>query len=259
MRKPDYVRKHFAPLLDKTLQKALAHRLATQFPSLGGPRILDLCADMILEVLDQHLRPRESLTHGQVLWLGIDVDDPPARGKCTANTELVPLILDLSTASDVQAIIDRKPSWQRVLAKALRLSQQAYEQGALLSNSDLAELLNADAGHVSHLIAEYERSSGQLVPRRATVHDVGTGLTHKRIICWKRYAEGKAPGQIARETYHTLEAVDRYLAQFDRVRCCHLEGMPVAQIAFTLQCGPSLVREYLAIHHELEAARAAQA
>ena len=109
---------------------------------------------------------------------------------------------------------------QRLLRKILRLCQQAYDQGGLLSNCDLAELLNSDDSRVAGVLAEHERVTGTLVPRRATLHDVGTGLTHKRIICWKRYAEGKEPHIVARETYHSLEAVDRYLGQYDRVRHC---------------------------------------
>ena len=82
-----------------------------------------------------------------------------------------------------------------------------------MSNSDLAELLTISSEQISSLLANYESDTGQVVPRRATVHDVGTGLTHKRIICLKRYAQGNPADQIARETYHSLEAVDRYLGQ----------------------------------------------
>ena len=97
----------------------------------------------------------------------------------------------------------------------------------------------------------YERRTGHIVPRRATVHDVGTGLTHKHIICLKRYRDGKTSDQIAKETYHSMEAVDRYLGQYDRVRHCRMEGMAKEQIAFTLGCSESLVQEYLEIDREL--------
>jgi DNA-binding CsgD family transcriptional regulator len=253
---PDFLRKKYAPLLDKTLPHALAHRLGKEFPRLGGPRILALCAEMILEVIAEHLRPLESLTHGQVLWLGISLHDPPTWRKRTAETDLVPVVLDLSTPQDVQAILQRHSPRQRLLAKSLRLCEQAYRQGALLSNCDLAELLTTHDSRIASLLAEHERKTETVVPRRATVHDVGTGLTHKRIICWKRYAEGKPSDQIARETYHSLEAVDRYLGQFDRVRHCRQQGLTPQQTAYTLNCTLSLVEQYLRIDQDLEAARA---
>lgn len=58
--------------------------------------------------------------------------------------------------------------------------------------------------------------------------------------------------QVARETYHSLEAVDRYLGMFDRIRHCRQQNMQSGQIAYILNCSPALVHEYLAIDRELE-------
>lgn len=244
---PDFVRKKFGPLCAKTLRNALAHRIATEFPRIGGPRIRQLCADMILEVVNKHMRPKAHLKHGQVLWMAVSRDDPPGHRKKIADTDLVPVLLDVSTTEDVFLRIGRLPASQRLLRKALRLCQQAYEQGGLLSNCDLAELLCAHDSRIAQVLTEHERLTHTVVPRRATLHDVGTGLTHKRIICWKRFAEGKAPHVVAQETYHSLEAVDRYLGQYDRVRHCRLQGFTPEQTAHTLGCSVPLVREYLAI------------
>ncbi len=245
--KPDFIRKRFGPLREKTLRNALAHRIVKEFPRIGGPRICQLCADMILEVIFKHMRSREHLTHGQTLWMAVSVNNPPANRQRIADSELVPVLLDLCTAEDVQLRIDRLPVPQRLLRKVLRLCQQAYDQGGLLSNCDLAELLNTQDSRIAQVLVEHERITGTLVPRRATIHDAGSGLTHKRIICWKRYAEGKEPHIVARETYHSLEAVDRYLGQYDRVRHCRLQGLTPEQTAHTLACSLRLVQEYLAI------------
>ena len=252
-RQPDYVRKHYAPLLQKTLQNAVSHVIGKQFPRIGGPRIRELCARMILEVVNAHVRPAEHLRHGQVLWLGIAIDDPPRHLRRTADTQLVPVTLDLSTPEDIQARLDRLPAGERLRIKAVRLCEQAHQQGALLSNCDVAELLGCNDSRIAAVLVEHEKRAGRLVPRRATLHDVGTGLTHKRIICWKRYAEGRATDIIAKETYHSLEAVDRYLGQFDRVRHCRGVKMSAEKTAFTLNCSVALVHEYLAIDRELEA------
>jgi hypothetical protein len=253
--KPDFVRKKFGPLRDKTLRNALAHRIAKEFPRIGGPRICKLCADMILEVIFKHMRSQDHVSHGRILWMAVSVNDPPRHRQKIADTDLVPVLLELSTADDVDQRIERRPVSQRLLRKAIRLCQQAHRQGGLLSNCDLAELLNNHEGRIAVLLAEHERETNTLVPRRATLHAVGTGLTHKRIICWKRFAEGKEPHVVARETYHTLEAVDRYLGQYDRVRHCRLQGLTPEQTAHTLACGLRLVQEYLAIDDLLEKKR----
>jgi hypothetical protein len=245
--KPDFLKKKFGPLRDKTIENALAHRIAKEFPRIGGPRICHLCAEMILEVVHSHMRAQEHIKHGQVIWMAVSAANPPRHKERIIDTELVPVLLDLSTADDVQKRIDRCAPSQRLLQRAVRLCEQAHQQGGLLSNCDLAELLNVDDSRIASVLAEHERKTNTLVPRRATLHDVGTGLTHKRIICWKRYAEGKEPHVVARETYHSLEAVDRYLGQYDRVRHCRLQGLTPEQTAHTLACSLGLVRQYLAI------------
>jgi DNA-binding CsgD family transcriptional regulator len=249
--KLDFVRKKFDPQRERTIKNALAQRLRQDFPRLGGDRILNLCAEMILEVVEQHLRSLEHVRHGQVVWMGVSRNDPPARRKRIIHTDLVPVVLSLSTAEDIDAILARQRASQRLLGKALRLCQEAYDQGALLSNCDLAELLNKSDSHIASLLAAHERKQQQVIPRRATLHDMGSALTHKRIICWKRYAEGKSQDQIARETHHSLEAVDQYLGKFDRVRNCLQQGMNPTEIAFTLNCSLALVNQYIAIDNEL--------
>ena len=255
-RQKDYVRKKYAPLLDKTLQNALAHRIGKEFPKIGGPRIRQLCAEMILEVVADHVRPREHLSHGQILWMALHKDHPLGRHQRIADSELLPVVLDVSLPEDIEARLARRSPGETLRRKAVRLCQQAYQQNGLLSNCDLAELLATSDSRIATVLAEHERQTNKPVPRRATVHDVGTSLTHKRIICRKRYLEGKDVPQIARETYHSQESVDRYLGQYDRVRHCRLQGLSPVETAHALDCSVWLVNEYLAIDHELEATNA---
>ena len=250
----DYVRKKFASLQAKTLRTALAHEIQTQFPRIGGPKIRALCAELLLDVLERHLRPREHVRHGQVVWMAIRVDDPPRFKQRVSDVRLVPVVLDLSTAEDVDARIDRCTTDEQLCRKAVRLCEQAYEQAGVLSNCDLAELLCVPDSRIASVLSSYERRTGRVVPRRATIHDVGTGVTHKRIICRKRYLEGKSTQQIARETHHGPESVDRYLGHYDRVRHCRQEGLDVCKTAHALGCSQWLVEEYLRIDDELIAA-----
>ena len=65
--RPDYVKKKFGPLLDKTLENAVAACIGREFPRLGGPRIRELCARLLLDVVDAHRPPRDRVAHGQVV------------------------------------------------------------------------------------------------------------------------------------------------------------------------------------------------
>lgn len=249
--KLDYVRKRYAPLLRKALPGALEGCLARDFPQLGGPRMRAAAAARILEVVFEHLRDGETVRHGQVLWTAVATAQRTYFRQRVEEMQLVSLALDLVTGEDIEAILGREPAKSRLLRRCLRLCRQAHEQGGLLSNSDLAVLLGADDRTIAAVLTAYEREHDCLIPRRATLQDVGTGLTHKRLICWKRYGEGKTSEQVARETYHSIEAVDRYLGQFDRVRHCLRQGLEEQQIAYLLCCSRSLVAEYVAIDRDL--------
>jgi len=239
-------------LLAKTLENALAHRIEKEFPRIGGPRICKLCAEMILEVVHGHIRSKQTIRHGQILWTAVSIDDPPGWSQKIADTDLVPVLLDASTAQDIQSRIDGVHPRQVRLRKAVRMCHQAYEQGGLLTNYDLSEILNIPDSLVGQLLAGYERETNRVVPRRGTIHDAGSSVSHKRIICRKRYVEGKSSDQIARDTYHSIEAVDRYLGQFDRVRHCRSQRLSIIETAHILNCSVSLVKAYRKIDKELE-------
>ena len=247
----DFVRKKYGPLARKTLLSALLGCLAKDFPQLGGERMLRLSAERILVVVFEHIHSREAVQHGQVLWMGIALEDRPGWHKPLSKMQLVPLLLELVTGDDIAAILQREKVNERLLRRCLRLCRQAHKQGGLLSNCDLAVLLGRSDSQVAQVLAAYERNHDCLVPRRATLHDVGTGLTHKRLICWKRYGEGKTSEQVARETYHSIEAVDRYLGQFDRVRHCRQQDFSEAETAYVLGCSRALVAEYRSIDEQL--------
>jgi Protein of unknown function (DUF1670) len=247
----DFIRSKFGPLQERSLKNAVAHQIMTEFPRIGGPRICSLCAEMIMEVISSNMRSRDHVQHGQLLWRAVDLNDPPRRHRRTADVKLKAVLLDLSTVEDVQLRIKRLPTSQRLLHRALRLCQQAYEQGALLSNTDIAEMLHVSSEYVGQVLAQHERSTNTIVPRRATVHDLGSGITHKRIICWLRYACGKEPHEVARMCYHSLEAVDRYLSQYDRVRHCRVQGLTPEETAHALKCSVRLVQQYLEIDDAL--------
>lgn len=252
---PDPHTKAHRPQRQRSFKSALIQRLGAEFPRLGGPRILDLCAELILEVIDQHLVSSERVKHGQVLWSAINAQDRPHRGQRATNTRTIPVILSLSDSADLEDRLEKK-SWAEVrLQRAVRLCREAYQQGGLLSNIDLSLLLGLGDSHVASMLVDYEKEHNEIIPRRTTLHDMGSGVTHKRIICRKRHLEGKDPAQLARETWHTLEAVDRYLGQYDRVRHCRQQGMDTTETAHILACGERLVREYLQIDEEINEAR----
>lgn len=245
-------KKHYNSQRCRSLEGALAQRIGEQFPRIGGPRIQRLCAEMILEVVFEHMRPSESVRHGQILWSAISLDDPPSPMRPTSSATLVPVLLSLCTPDDVEDRVNGRSLGEQLGPRCARLCVEAHKQGGLLSNCDIALMLGVNDSRVATALSGYEKATGKLVPRRATLHDVGTCLTHKRLICIQRWVHGKPSGDIARDTCHSIEAVDRYLGMFERVRCCRKNAMDAEQTAFALGCTVRLVQEYLEIDDLLE-------
>jgi hypothetical protein len=128
----NFLRRKFGPLKARNLKHAIAHQFTTEFPRIGGPRICSLCAEMIMGIVSKYMRSLDHITPGQVLWAAVDINDPPRRHRRAAETKLVPVLLELSTDDDVQRRIDRLSRSERLLHRARRLCQQAFEQGGLL-------------------------------------------------------------------------------------------------------------------------------
>lgn len=230
----------------KTFHSALCHLLQTEFTGHFGPAVTDLFAERIEDLFDRFHPHRDRMKIGQVLWTGVAVDDPPARNKRIENTRLVPVVLDLVTLRDIEEATLPAQRLATRSAKIVRLFQQAHQQAAVLGNADIALLLHTSLSVVSNTVLAHERLTGQLLPRRGTLHDMGPSVTHKGVICYKHFIERKTTSQIAQETSHSPEEVEYYIGCFQRVKLCQEAGMTtVEEIAQVTGHSKGLVQQYL--------------
>jgi hypothetical protein len=229
----------------KTFKSALCHLLQTEFPGIFGPTITRLFVDKIDEMYERFHPPASRFKVGQVLWAAVAIDDPPRRNKRIEDTELVPIVLDLVTAQDIHETGATGWRARTRLKKTVRLCRQAYEQKAVLSLADVSLLLHVHMSTISDDIVTHERKTGETVPRRGTVHDIGPSVTHKAVICYKRLVEQKSTSQVAQETFHSPEEVEYYVQCFRRIWLCRDSGMSREDIARVTGHSLSLVQEYL--------------
>jgi hypothetical protein len=229
----------------KTFKSVLCHLLHTEFPGIFGPTISRLFADKIDELYERFHPPRSRFQSGQVLWTGVAIDDPPSRNKRIEDTRLVPIVLDLVAAQDIHEAQDKVLRSRTRLTKIIRLFRQAYEQGAVLGHADVSLLLNMHISRISTCVLSYERETGQLVPRRGTIHDMGRSVTHKAIICYKSLVEKKPTSQVAQETFHSPEDVEHYVQCFRRIQLCRDKGLSPEEVAQATGHSLALVQEYL--------------
>lgn len=229
----------------KTFHSALCRLLHTEFPGVFGPTITRLFADKIGELYDQFHPPGSRFKVGQVLWAAVAVDDPPSHNKRIEDTRLLPIALDLVTAQDISGAVAKK-GWPAIRRdRIVRLCRQAYAQNAVLSLADVSLMIGMNLNRVSQNILAYERETGESVPRRGTIHDMGPSVTHKAIICYKRLVERKTTSQVAAETFHSADEVEYYVQCFRRVQLCHDKGMSKEDIARATAYSLPLVQQYL--------------
>jgi hypothetical protein len=236
----------YRPQAGKTLREALRNFIRREFPRLGGPWVIELFVDKLLQVVEHYYIQRDKLQPGQTLWSAVAVDEAPGYRKAIYATRQVPVVLTLANQDDIAAI-RQGHSWSEIFqSRLVRVMKEAHTQGGLLTSSDLSVLFHHSHSRVAELIRAYETQTGEVVPRRGNLHDMGRTVTHKRIICHKAFLEGKTTDVIARETNHSPEAVDHYLLDFSRVYYATvLKGMSIEEATFAIQRPRSLVEEYV--------------
>jgi DNA-binding CsgD family transcriptional regulator len=244
-RDPSSRRRSYDATLRKTFRSTLGHLLQTEFPGVFGPAVTRLFSERIDELYESFHPPGSRFGAGQCLWIAVAIDDPPARNKRIEQTRLVPVVLDLVKADDVEDAVAGSVRAKTRPKKVLRLFRQAHAQGGLLTEADVSLLLHLPINTVSAIVLKHEREAGETIPRRGTVHDMGRSVTHKRIICYKRLVEKKTTSQVAQETFHSPEEVEYYVQSLRRVHLCQSAGMSEEDIAAATGRSISLVREYL--------------
>jgi len=92
----------------------------------------------------------------------------------------------------------------------------------------------------------YEEETGEALPLKGYVLDMGSSPTHKGIIC-RKFEEGMSPPDIARATGHSLGSVDNYLGTYDRIKVLLRKGLDVPTICQVTGRAPRTAAQYLVI------------
>jgi len=208
-----------------------------------GPVVRENIADALIDLFNSICPESSRLKPGQVIWNALDrrtrADSEKRRYR--------PVILSLVTDDEVSMFEKNCPVKlirQNVIA---RMIKEAYQQGAVLSTRDLSLLLISAPSWLSHQRIEYEKQNQTILPHTGVIHDMGTTLTHKRIIIYKHVVEKKDPSLVARETNHSQSAVDKYLKDFNRVKTLVNDSKDIEFIHHTTNIARAVIRQYLQI------------
>lgn len=178
---------------------------------------------------------------GQMTFLAVSADSPP--GQPVAACERVTIRLTLDSPDDLTAFSQGVATLRR--SKIQRLTQEAQEQGVLLTQEDLARLLCTSRSTIKRDIAELRRA-GTDVPTRGQVKDIGRGVSHKSQIVGDWLA-GYTFSQIQQRRWHSLGSIERYCRDFQRVVHLQHHGLSVAEIRPSTGLSERLIGEYLSL------------
>lgn len=247
----------FASLEKRNFRAALVRLLEREYKILGSRRVLSVLADDIEQLQQEYFPRRESMEAGIIAWVTTrKTVRKPSYGKKTEDYETVMVYLPLVTAEDIDQRIYVKAgsknsnyriNEERELIRLGRIVKSAWEQEGMLSQAELCVLMNRSLTTMRRYIAEYEaRYPEDPLPLKGYILDQGSRPTHKGIIL-NLYEQGVDPTDIARRTHHGLDAVDRYIKAYERVKGLYKKGLSDAEIQKATALAKKVVAAYLSI------------
>jgi hypothetical protein len=186
----------------------------------------------------------QSVRPGQIRLLVASLKAP--FGPPLAETAQVAVTLTVDAGAEDAEVKGREGVAGLRQGRILRLLDEALAQGGVLSQEDLARVLQVDARTIRRDVQALKQA-GHLLHTRGQLKGVGRGQTHKvRII--ELWLDREGYDKIARWVHHTPQAIKRYVSTFLRIVVLHRHQTPVEEIAFLTQSSVRLVHDYLQVY-----------
>ncbi len=187
------------------------------------------------------------LEDGQMIFHSLSAQAPP--GVPVERCPKARVVLSLLRRQEDLEVQIRHGTASRRRQQILRMALEAQEQGALLTQEDLAFLLGRDVRTIRADIAVL-RTQQLVVPTRGTVQDIGPGVTHKEQAI-RLWLGGKEPLEVARHLHHSLSAIERYLRTFCRVVYAQKRLSNILQTALVVGISLPAAQLYWGLHDEM--------
>lgn len=235
--------KHYSSAHKRFLKPAIENFFKTEFTKSFGPNVRSFIADELIKIFQENNRDINSIKPGQVLWNAVHKD---TRADWD-NMKLVPVILTLVNNDDISKLENGLKIPEHRQNVVARMLEEAYSQNALLSMRDVSLLLSINDSYATINRKKYEEKHNVLLPHPGNLQDMGSCITHKYQIIYKCVVEKKDPIIAAKETNHTVMAVDRYLKDFNRVKTLYLDDKDENYIHLVTKLSLYLIAQYVRI------------
>lgn len=125
------------------------------------------------------------------------------------NPRFVPVTLTIIREEDIEKLAKGAAMWQIMEQAIARIIQEAYAQGGLLSMRDIGLLTWRRGSSISNHRKRYEKDHDVTLPHTGSIKDMGSCISHKSMIIRKIEVDKKDSYTVAKETNHSMLAVDR--------------------------------------------------
>ena len=244
--KESMAERRYQRIKGKSLKNILLERFINKYGYDKGIVTANAIVDDLLLLVETYYRYSDNsfLKPGQMVWHAVPVDEYPARGKSIEQTRLLPVVLDIISDTDIEDM--RKPIHHRELRikKVERWTKQTFDQGAALSQLDIAVLLSVNEFTAGKYVREYQSLYGRRLPTRGNVQLIGGGQTHKNEII-NQYLSGYLVPSICQRTNHSKDAVERYIRDFEAVKLLASKFDDINTISLITRLSKSVINQYI--------------
>lgn len=195
----------------------------------------------VLELVEGMFFDKRHPVEGQIRYTAVSADE--GAGKTIDAMKKVTVVITRDVPSDDEIRQKYGDSAKRVV-QILRMTEEAHEQGALLTQEDLGKILEVSSRTIRRDVVSVMQKGVRLF-LRGLQRDIGKGVSHKIWIVGL-YLQQKTYSEIERITGHSTGAIKLYLNDFSRILMAKERGITSAsEIGFYVGRSEHLVLEYL--------------
>jgi hypothetical protein len=204
----------------------------------------------LIALRERFCPPIDQLACGQLIAVALDLRDRRMSISMRYRAH-VPVRITLYHEAEIAALERLGPQDRQAIDDILeqrvaRILTEAYCQGGLLSILLVSLLTHQSTSRTTRLVNHFESQTRLILPTPGTILDAGSKLTHKAAIV-RLHLDGCDCKEIARQTFHSEEAVSRYIDDFERTLIASSYGLPFKILCRILKLSPHVVEQYQAL------------
>lgn len=204
-------------------------------------------SEQILLTAKESLLREYQLKEGQIEVTVIGIEE--RSGKLIEKMEKKKVRLTIDNGNeDIEAIKEYGRIGLREI-KIQRITEEAVDQGGVLSQEDISKYLSVSLRTVKRDISRIKHRGIEVVTR-GYLHNIGRGQTHKVKIIGM-YLDGKPYSEIKLTARHSSGAIKRYIESFTKVVMAQSKGIyERKEISAVTGISEGLVKQYLELIKE---------